>query len=659
MVILLFVTHIYFQMPLQQINQEIQHLQSLLKLEKEADFERFRKEIERLSLEEKKEKGLTWHPLLVKKQGFLFGDRAFAILQKSAEWEGPHRFRSGAPVEVYSTREDLFSKGKRKTLKGVLHYVEKNRMKIIFGVEDLPEWLAPGENLLAVDLLFDERTYLEMEKALKALLKAKDDRLAELKNFFYGEAFPKAPAPINIPLPFNYLNESQENAVNNILGTEDIAIIHGPPGTGKTTTLVHAIKMLAATEKNILVTAPSNTAVDLLAERLDEKGLNVVRIGNISRVDEKLLALTLEGRLAEHPENKHIKKVKIEAAEVRKKAKKFKRKFGKREALERRDAYREARELEDWARQLEERLINQMLHNADVIACTFVNSSNSILNDFKFKTIVIDEAGQALQPAAWIPLLRAERVILAGDHCQLPPTVKSVEAQKNGFGKTLLEIGMEKFTHANFLNEQYRMNKQIMGFSNQQFYNGQLIAAEHVADWRLPIDTHAAFEFIDTAGCGFDEKLNTENGSRFNNGEYFIFREHFLQLLKAFEEKQESLCSIAVITPYRAQQLHFTEELAEDQLLNTYLEHLTISTIDGFQGQESDMVYLSLVRSNAKSEIGFLSDYRRMNVALTRARKQLTVIGDSATIGADPFYAAFLEYVEKEGAYRTAWEYMA
>ena len=274
-------------MQLQQINQEIKHLQALLKLEKEADFERFRKEIERLTLEEKKEKGLSWHPLLVKKQGFLFGERAFVILQKSTEWDGPHRFRSGTPVEVYSTREDLFANGKKKAIKGILHYVEKTRMKIIFGVEDIPEWLAPGENLLAVDLLFDERTYLEMEKALKTLLKAKDDRLAELKGFFYGDTYPKAPEPTNLTLPFNYLNESQEDAVNNILGTEDIAIIHGPPGTGKTTTLVHAIKMLATTEKNILVTAPSNTAVDLLAERLDEKGLNVVRIGNISRVDEK------------------------------------------------------------------------------------------------------------------------------------------------------------------------------------------------------------------------------------------------------------------------------------------------------------------------------------------------------------------------------------
>ncbi len=303
--------------------------------------------------------------------------------------------------------------------------------------------------------------------------------------------------------------------------------------------------------------------------------------------------------------------------------------------------------------------MSEILHGAQVIACTLVNASHPVLDQLTFRTVVVDEAAQALQPACWIAVSKARRVILAGDPYQLPPTVKSVKAQKGGFGITLLEKCLEHIPQVNFLDVQYRMNEAIMQFSNQQFYGGQLRADSSVVNWELGLPDLRPVQFIDTAGCGFAEAMNTETGSKFNEGEVFIFREHFLQLTTALSTQNLPLPSIAVISPYRAQCSHLKETLEEDDSTNAYLSHLDINTIDAFQGQERDVVYLLLVRSNEKSEIGFLSDYRRMNVAMTRARKLLVVIGDSATIGNDGFYADFLTYVDSIDGYRSAWEYMS
>ncbi len=641
-------------MQLSEINKELTKVLELLQIEKQEDFDRFREQVLKLSLKEKREKGLTWHPVLIKKEGFTFGDRAFVVLEKTNQFNEPHRFKSGTPVEIFSITDNKTVSSKEQRLNGIIQFLRKDQMKVVLNTQDIPNWVHYGN--VGVDLLFDERTYVEMEKAMKKVIKAKGDRLAELKSLFYNQHATRfGDLPI---IHHDYLNDAQKSAVQHILAANDISIVHGPPGTGKTTTIVHAIKLLCETEKSVLVTAPSNAAVDLLAERLSEKGLSVVRVGNISRVDESLLNLTLEAQLAAHPDSKHIKKVKVQAAQARKKAGKYKRNFRGQQREERRDNYREARELEDWAKALEEKLLTEILHGAQVVACTLVNTVHSVLDRLKFRTVVIDEAAQALEPATWIPISRASKVVLAGDPFQLPPTVKSFDAKNKGLGITLLEKCVEQFPEVNFLNVQYRMNKMIMDFSNTQFYDNQLVAHDSVAGWELPKGDISPVIFIDTAGAGFNEEMNQETLSKFNSGEYFIFREHFLQFINTLAENELEMPSVGIITPYRSQIIYMKEQFEQEEELTAYQEFVTINTIDGFQGQERDVIYISLVRSNDKNEIGFLNDYRRMNVAMTRARKQLVVIGDSATIGQDDFYGKFIAYVEKNGGYRSAWEFI-
>ena len=629
------------------IQEALRETMELLKLEKEADFEQFKTMVESLSLKERQEKGYTWHPVQIVKSGYTYGERAFVIVERPVGQEGPHQFRSGTTVRLFTLESE---KGLRER-NGVVNFVEKRRMKIILNSKDLPSWTAFGQ--LGVDLLFDERTYVEMERALKAVATARQGRLADLRDVLGGRLparFHPAEHAVDIPT----LNPSQNAAVDRILAAQDVAVVHGPPGTGKTTTLVQAIKILAEREGTVLVTAPSNTAVDLLTERLAAEELQVVRVGNISRVDEQLIRHTLEGRLSEHPESKNIKKVKIQAAEYRRQAKRFKRHFGAAEQRERRHLFQQAGELEAWANQLEDRLIDQILSSAQVITCTLIGSAHKVLDRRHFRTVVIDEAAQALEPATWVPLLKAGKVVLAGDPFQLPPTVKSPEAQRRGLNVTLIEKCLKRLPEVSLLNVQYRMHQAIMGFSNERFYGGILRAAEAVREHRLPAGPARSVVFIDTAGCGFDEQLNEEYRSRYNPEEFHILCEHLYQLTESLREHPSP--SYALISPYREQVVHMETVVREDARLQEL--PLAVNTIDGFQGQEKDVVYISLVRSNRQGQIGFLSDYRRMNVAMTRARKLLVVVGDSATIGGHEFYGAFLEYVEREGAYQTAWEFM-
>lgn len=522
------------------------------------------------------------------------------------------------------------------------------------------------------------------------------------------------------------LNRSQQAAIHAIVENRDIAVVHGPPGTGKTTTLVAAIQLLCTRENTVLVTAPSNTAADLLTERLANAGLQVVRIGNISRVDEAVLEHTLDAILAKHPESKNIKKVKLQAAEYRRQARRYKRSFGPEDRREREHLKTQARELEAWANTLEDRLVDEVLTSAQAITCTLVGAAHPLLDKRKFRTCVIDEAAQALEPACWIPIAKCSRVVLAGDPFQLPPTVKSLDAARAGLSTTLIERCIDLLPdRVCLLTVQYRMHQAIMEFSNQYFYGGALVAHESVATRRLPSSFgHAGVEhsehlsakakqmadaspfplggsavtFIDTAGCGFDEQLQTSSGSlhralsRFNPEEALLVREHLLRLLHQLSgehaqtpynegnaPREIALPSVGILSPYREQVTYLEQVFREDPTFSHGLSAknrqlgaakavteipsgheaaLTINTIDGFQGQERDVIYISLVRSNAKHEIGFLQDYRRMNVAMTRARMMLVVIGDSATIGNNKFYQAFLDYCAEQGQYQTAWEYM-
>ncbi|WP_353480940.1 AAA domain-containing protein [Haliscomenobacter sp.] len=627
--------------------QELTDLLELLKIEKKEDFEQHRKLMDSLSPEQRRTKGLAWYPLNVVQQGYTIGERAFVVVERTQGKGQEHQFRSGKTVRFYTQQAGVHNPERN----GVIYYVDKDKMRIILNTRDLPDWMSFGQ--LAVDILFDERTYLEMEKAMQRVISAPKGRLQELRAVFLGLKQPQF-LPIEHPIKLIELNPSQNQAVNQILAAQDVVVIHGPPGTGKTTTLVQAIKLLAEREKTVLVTAPSNTAVDLLSEKLAAQDLRVVRIGNISRVDESILRHTLEFQISQHPESKNIKKVKVQAAECRRQANRLRSKRGYEAYEERKRMEQEAAELSSWANSLEQRLIDMILDDAQVIACTLVGAAHPVLDQRKFRTAIVDEAAQALEPATWIPITKASKIVLTGDPFQLPPTVKSNEAAKKGFNITMIEKCLKRIQQVNLLNIQYRMNEVIMGFSNRQFYNNELMAAPGVKEHRLDIEMNAPVIFIDTAGCGFDEKVHHAYQSKYNPEEFQVLREHLYLIAEAFLEKEPP--SIAIISPYREQALHIEKELKEDP--NVSKLDLSINTIDGFQGQEKDLVFISLVRSNTKGEIGFLTDYRRMNVAMTRARKQLIIVGDSATIGNNKFYGEFLDYCEKHGEYRSAWEYM-
>lgn len=627
--------------------RELEELAELLKIEKTEDFEQYRRIMESLPIDQRRAKGMAWYPLNVIQSGYTIGERAFVVVERTQQKGQEHQFRAGKMVRLFTQQPSVHNPDRS----GIIYFVDKDKMRITLNTRDLPDWLSIGQ--LAVDLLFDERTYLEMEKALNKVMHAQKGRLAELRSIILG----KKPALFNEiinPVVIPQLNPSQNHAVNQILAAQDVAIVHGPPGTGKTTTLVQAIAMLCQTESTVLVTAPSNTAADLLTERLADLNLNVVRIGNISRVDENIVRHSLEMQVANHEESKRIKKVKIEAAECRRKSQRLRGKRGQEAYEERRRLTQEANDLSAWANQLENRLIEMLLDGAQVITCTLVGAAHPVLEKRKFRTVVVDEAAQALEPATWIPILKASKVVLTGDPFQLPPTVKSIVAQRRGFNITMIEKCLQRIPEISLLNVQYRMNEVIMGFSNQAFYQNELKADESVRHQRLNIAQNSPLIFIDTAGCSFDEKTNPAYQSRYNPDEFRILCEHLYQVSEAFLGQE--LPSIALISPYREQVLYMEEHIREDAILSQL--PITVKTIDGFQGQEKDLVYISLVRSNNKSEIGFLSDYRRMNVALTRARKQLVVIGDSATIGNTPFYRNFLEYCETQGTYVSAWEYM-
>ncbi|MFZ1750036.1 MAG: AAA domain-containing protein, partial [Saprospiraceae bacterium] len=439
-------------------------------------------------------------------------------------------------------------------------------------------------------------------------------------------------------------------AIQNCIKSPIIGIIHGPPGTGKTTTLVHLLQALIKTEKRILVCASSNNAVDLLALRLDQQYINVLRIGNISRIDDDLMHLTIEEKIRNHPEWSNIKKVKIQAQESDKKASQYKRNFGPAERDERKLYRKEARELRKWANELESRLIEDIVLNSQIIATTLIGASHRLLHGHHFKTVIIDEASQSLEAECWNAILKADRVIMAGDHKQLPPTVKSQDAIKLGFDTTILDILSEQEDISTLLKEQYRMNSHILGFSNERYYKGKLTSNASVIDRKLRNDHHPLV-FIDTAGCGFEEVMNDQQRSFANHGEFFIIREHILAHLEKL-----SGASIAIISPYAEQIRYIRQQYTEDQQLVTL--DIDINSIDGFQGQEKEVVYISLVRSNDQGEIGFLKDERRLNVAMTRAMKKLVIIGDSATIAQNKLFSDLISYIEANGHYDSAWNYM-
>jgi ATP-dependent RNA/DNA helicase IGHMBP2 len=637
-------------------------LLDLLKIERNEDREQYKRLTESSSVADRRANGLTWFPVAIRGSEIGRGDYLTIELERTTHQDVSHQFRSGMPA-VFFTNHDP----QKDRIEGTIAHQNGNKLKITIKDDELPEWSRDGK--LGVDLLFDDNSYDEMNDALKTASELSDkstliqvltgDKSPTFRRDNAGWVKPPVELPASVGQLISKLNESQSKAVDKILSANDLAIVHGPPGTGKTTTLIQAIKALIKQEnQKILVVAPSNTAVDLLSEKLSEEGLNVLRVGNPARVSERLQRLTLEAKMAEHDYLKETKRLKKQAMEFKNMAHKYKKSFGKSERDQRKALFDEAHKIMKEVGNTEQYIIDDIVSKTQVVTATLVGANNYTIRNLEYNTVVIDEAGQALEPACWIPILKAKKVILAGDHCQLSPTIKSNEAAKSGLSETLLEKCIKLHPEAvTLLEEQYRMNSTIMGYSSQIFYQDKLKAHHSVAK-SLLFENDSPLLFIDTAGCGFEEKL--EGTSSTNPDESAFVFKHINLFINELSKKYtaENFPNIAVISPYKQQINLLKTQFEHSPDLQKYKENISVNTIDSFQGQERDIVYISLTRSNDKGEIGFLSDIRRMNVAMTRARKKLVVIGDSATLGQHSFYAKFIEYAEKKGGYVSAWEFM-
>jgi ATP-dependent RNA/DNA helicase IGHMBP2 len=632
-------------------------LKALVKIERDDDYLQYKELFARNNISHRKQNGVTWYPIQIVNTEIGLGEYIAIDVERTTNLDEPHQFSGGKNVSLFS---NLYPG--ENPLSGTIKVLGPNKLRISLNVDDLPDWCDDGK--LGINLSFDEASYKEMDIALDKVINASHNKLAFIRDIVYNNKLPKFEKR-NESLNIQKLNYSQNEAVKLILSAEDIAIIHGPPGTGKTTTIVQAISQVLKTEKQVLVCSSSNTAVDLLTEKLHREGISVLRLGNPARISEEVLMNTLDAKIASHESYKDLKSYRKTADEYFRMAGKYKRTLGREDRQQRQLLYLEARKILQEARVLEDYILHDQLEKAQVIACTPVVSAGRLLRDRHFSTVFIDEAAQALEPMCWIPISRSNRVIFAGDHFQLPPTVKSKRAEADGLKETLFENAMQIENVSIMLDTQYRMHDQIMQFSNQQFYGGNLVSHESVQSRLLSTNPeenliNTPLTFIDTAGCGFDEVLNPESLSTSNPEEAGLLLKHLKLLLEQYNilENRRKPISIGIISPYKEQVQLIINLINEDEeLLNSSIK-IVVKTVDGFQGQERDVIYISLVRSNTTKEIGFLNDIRRMNVALTRAKEKLVVIGDSSTLANHPFYKSFIDYAEEINAYVSAWEYI-
>jgi ATP-dependent RNA/DNA helicase IGHMBP2 len=626
------------------------NLLDLLKIEREEDAKAYKRSSETLSVADRRAAGLIWYPIAIRGTEISKGDYITVEAERTTHQGINHQLRFGAPAQLFSNHD-----AKNNNVAGTVSFQSGNRLKITLRTEELPDWASDGK--LGIEVLFDDNSYDEMQHALKLAGTLVDDKeKGKLISVLTGTKSPSFQHDI-FKFQNTRLNSKQQEAVDKIIAANELAIVHGPPGTGKTTTIVQAIKTLIKQDgKQILVVAPSNTAVDLLSEKLADKGLNVLRVGNPAKVSERLMSLTLDSKMAMHSAMKEIKQLKKQASEFKNMAHKYKRSFGKAEREQRKALFDEAHRIMKDVANTEQYITDDLVAKADVITATLVGSNHYTVRNLKYQTVVIDEAGQAIEPACWIPILKGSKVILAGDHCQLPPTIKSNEAARKGLATTLLEKCVALHPESVIqLEEQYRMNEQIMGYSSKVFYANKLKAHGSVAQHVL-FDGDAPVTFVDTAGCGFDE---VAEGTSITNPEEAAFLLRHLTILTtrlSAYYTPEQFPTIAIIAPYKQQIYRLKELIEHSHELQLYKSGITINTVDSFQGQERDIVYLGMTRSNNEGTIGFLSDIRRTNVAMTRARKKLVIIGDSATLSRLPFYAGLVEYAENVEGYESAWE---
>ncbi len=648
--------------------EELRHVHALMRLEQQEDQAQFKLKNAKASIQERQRRGLTWYPVTLTHDDIGFGGKCVLELERPASQQGLHLFQVGRNASLFGAQPAQSEDP--PTLHGVVTSVWRNRLQLTTTKEELPDWVLEGGRL-GIDLTFDEVSYREMDQAMGEVINARGNRLAELRDVLLGAQQARFRAPhaddLFYPSP---LNDSQLAAVRHVITAQDVGIILGPPGTGKTTTLVQAILETIRRERRVLVCAPSNTAVDLLTEKLAERGVKVIRMGNPSRVSDLLLAHTLDARVMAHPSYSRMRAMRQTAAQYRDKADELARHHGRHlgfDARQQRQALRdEARQLLLQADDLERYITEHVLESVQIITCTLVGASHRSLRHLSVDTVFIDEAAQALEPGCWIPIAKGQRVVLAGDHHQLPPTVKCEKAAHEGLRDTLFEKCIRRQPDtARMLKLQYRMHEQIMAFSSRRFYGGQLQAHASVRDAGLEaydpcFAADLPVEFLDTAGLGFLELTIPESRSTANPEEANLLLQRLIQLLKPCDPAMhpETPLTIGVIAPYRAQINCLKDAIELNDALNGLMQQRVLSagTVDSFQGQERDIIAISLTRSNHSGDIGFLSDIRRMNVGMTRARRKLLLVGDSSTLSAHPFFKELLSFVQHIGGYRTAWE---
>ena len=613
----------------------LQHQYELLQMEYAYEKEQFRQQTELMGIGRKVKRGMCWYPVNLGRSYYNALNQLVVEVERQEDKEIEHLFEYGRPV-CFFTQE--FS-GKLNYLNFVatVNYVDEDRMVVILPNVDALLMLQRSE-LLGVQLYFDETNYRLMFEALKQVMTAKNNRLAELRDIFHGTQL--ASTFSFLPVRFPWLNRTQEEAVNKVLHAKDVAIVHGPPGTGKTTTLVEAIYETLHRENQVLVCAQSNMAVDWISEKLVDRGVSVLRIGNPSRVNDKMLSFTYERRFESHPDYTQLWSIRKAIREL----------YGRiRKSSDREQVRTKINSLKDRATELEIRINEALFSEARVIACTLVGSANRILTGQKFGTVFIDEAAQALEAACWIAIRKADRVILAGDHCQLPPTVKDPQVLRAGLGYTLMQaIVKNRPETVSLLKVQYRMNDEIMRFSSDWFYGGMLESAPEVK-YRSILDFDTPIEWINTEGMDCNEEFVGENYGRINKPEAELsiaqLKSYILKIGK--ERFLEEKIDVGLISPYKAQVQYLRQLIRKDNFFKPYRSAITINTVDGFQGQERDVILISLVRANEEGQIGFLNDLRRMNVAITRARMKLIILGDVSTLTRHAFYAELYRYIEE------------
>ena len=625
--------------PIQALEQQ----RLLLQLEYNTEKEAFRQQTEQIGMERKVKRGDAWWPVKVSRSYYNSLNQLAVEVVRTADTDIEHNFEFGRPIVFF--RNDSNETGIRYfRMTGTVSYVDGDRMVITvpdgFSVIDLQ-----NAERLGVQLSFDETSYRLMMEALDRAIKGKG-RLGYLRDLFYSHQKPET--FVFPPMHFPYLNNSQEEAVNLVLRAKDVAIVHGPPGTGKTTTLVETIRETLMRENQVLVCAQSNMAVDWISEKLVDRGINVLRIGNPTKVNDKMLSFTYERRFEAHPDYTQLWAIRKAIRELR----------GKRRGARGENYHQKLESLKSRATELEIRINNDLFGEARVIASTLVGAANRLLDGHKFGTLFVDEAAQALEAACWIPMRRVSRVVLAGDHCQLPPTVKSIAALKAGLGKTLMERIVEMHPEAvTLLKIQYRMNDEIMQFSSNYFYGGQVESAPEVK-YRSILDLDTPMTWIDTAEMRkeegeernelFREEFVGESFGRINKAEAEVtllaLQHYFNQIGK--QRLLDERIDVGIISPYRAQVQYLRRLLMKREFFKPFRRLISVNTVDGFQGQERDVIVISMVRSNEDGQIGFLRDLRRMNVAITRARMKLIILGDKNTLTHHPFYRQLWQYID-------------